>query len=389
MWAEFENSIDRIPEGIKILQNKDIYIFGNGVYAESVFERLQKWHVNIKGVIVSNEYFEPESEFHGFKVKPFREIKEEKINIVAAYDILLHESLNKMLLNSGIIDEIYYLEGIGTFMHDMHMRKDIILVDDYYKILLNRKLDYSYFQQNISAFTQTYNWLADEKSRVTMKCYLQGHIELKSWPMLPVWNESNVEEQYFPTDIITLSQNEVFVDCGAFTGDTLEIFDKHINTFDRYYALEPDAVRFEKLNNVIKAVCNKGNVVHLPIGVSDKKMKAYFDHSSAGCGQVVYDEISTEECGYIELDTIDNILDQEEKVTFIKMDIEGEEMSALQGAGTTIQKHKPKLAICVYHKKEDLISIPQYIKKLVPEYKLYLRAHWPTANEVVLYGICE
>ncbi len=389
MWVEFEDNSKRIPEGIMHLQKQnDLYMYGNGNYAEDIFERLQRWYVHIKGVIVSDEYFQPGSEFHGLKVLPFSEVRR-KVNIVAGYNILIYEDLNKALINSEIVDRIYYLEGTRAFMHNMNLQKDIILVDDYYKILLNRKFDYTYFQENLDAFTQTYDWLADEKSRMTMKCYLKGHIEVKSWPMLSVWNEIDAEQQYFPNDIILLSQHEVFIDCGAFTGDTLETFNKHVDAFDKYYALEPDAARFEQLSNVIKAVSNKGDIVHLPIGVSDKNVKAYFDHSSAGCGQVVYDKVSTGELGYVELNSIDNILDKEEKVTFIKMDIEGEEMPALKGARNVIQKHKPKLAICVYHKREDLISIPQYLKKLVPEYKLYLRAHWPNASEVVLYGICE
>jgi hypothetical protein len=75
--------------------------------------------------------------------------------------------------------------------------------------------------------------------------------------------------------------------------------------------------------------------------------------------------------------------------TFIKMDIEGAEFNALKGAERTIRKHKPKLAVCVYHKAEDLITIPQYIKSLVPEYKLYFRAHLPGPFDYVLYAVCE
>ena len=82
------------------------------------------------------------------------------------------------------------------------------------------------------------------------------------------------------------------------------------------------------------------------------------------------------------------MIEEEEKVSFIKMDIEGAELPALNGAEKIIQRHKPKLAVCVYHKREDLITIPQYIKSIVPEYKFYLRVHFPYASELVLYGVC-
>jgi len=87
----------------------------------------------------------------------------------------------------------------------------------------------------------------------------------------------------------------------------------------------------------------------------------------------------------VEVDTIDNVL-LEEKVTYIKMDVEGAELAAIESARNTIMSYKPKLAICVYHKKEDLITIPKKILSLVPEYKLTLRAHAPMSISLVLYA---
>lgn len=69
------------------------------------------------------------------------------------------------------------------------------------------------------------------------------------------------------------------------------------------------------------------------------------------------------------------------------MDIEGSELEALKGAVHTIQRDKPKLAICIYHKPEDMTEIPLYIKSLVPEYKLYVRHHSNCCTETVLYAV--
>lgn len=74
-------------------------------------------------------------------------------------------------------------------------------------------------------------------------------------------------------------------------------------------------------------------------------------------------------------------------ITFIKMDIEGSELEALKGAKETIKQFKPKLAICVYHKKEDLLEIPQYILSLNPGYKLFLRNAASIPTDVVLYAL--
>lgn len=71
----------------------------------------------------------------------------------------------------------------------------------------------------------------------------------------------------------------------------------------------------------------------------------------------------------------------------IKMDIEGVEAEALSGAQETIKRDRPVLAICVYHKREDLITIPKIIRQLCSEYKFYLRAYSKHSTEIVLYAI--
>ena len=76
----------------------------------------------------------------------------------------------------------------------------------------------------------------------------------------------------------------------------------------------------------------------------------------------------------------------DDKVTFIKMDIEGAEMEALEGAKQTIERNRPKLAISIYHKEEDLWEIPFYILSKYPWYKIYMRHYTLTTNETVLYA---
>jgi hypothetical protein len=69
------------------------------------------------------------------------------------------------------------------------------------------------------------------------------------------------------------------------------------------------------------------------------------------------------------------------------MDVEGSEMEALSGAIETIKKHKPKLAVAVYHRREDIIEIPKFIQSIREDYKFYLRIHREVADDVILYAI--
>lgn len=84
---------------------------------------------------------------------------------------------------------------------------------------------------------------------------------------------------------------------------------------------------------------------------------------------------------------IDDVVDPQERVTMIKMDIEGSELEALRGARKTICRDKPRLAVCIYHKAEDMTEVPLYIKELVPEYRLYVRHHSKEIGETVFYAV--
>ena len=172
------------------------------------------------------------------------------------------------------------------------------------------------------------------------------------------------------------------MDCGAFNGDTVEQFINWCGgNYDKIFAVEADPVNFAELEKFIDAK-NYKNVVPVNCGVWNEKTTLTFSDSNntgsaiSGSGNIK-----------IDTDTIDNITGGE-KISFIKMDIEGAELEALQGAAETIKKFKPTLAICAYHKAEDLITLPQFIKSLNPDYKLYLRKHTLAIDtELVLYAI--
>lgn len=74
------------------------------------------------------------------------------------------------------------------------------------------------------------------------------------------------------------------------------------------------------------------------------------------------------------------------RVDFIKMDIEGSELTALRGAVETLQRFRPKLAISLYHRPEDFIVIPRFLRCLLPDYVFHLEHYSLHAEETVLYG---
>jgi len=191
-------------------------------------------------------------------------------------------------------------------------------------------------------------------------------------------------DQYFVEGIVSLSNNEVFVDCGAFIGDTIQqVVDlarkKRITDYS-IIAFEPSRRNVRLIQKFFK---NNNNMVLIDKGISDCEKKVYFEEGGSR-SRITNKNIGKD--NYIETTSLDSI-SQCQNATFIKMDIEGAELSALQGAKNIIQRNRPKLAICIYHSNEDMVTIPQYIHSLVPEYKLYVRHHSRGAIETVLYAV--
>jgi hypothetical protein len=88
----------------------------------------------------------------------------------------------------------------------------------------------------------------------------------------------------------------------------------------------------------------------------------------------------------IRIERLDDIC-RERAPTLIKMDIEGSEPDALEGARQLIEAHSPVLAICVYHASGHLWEIPLLASKLNPHYRLFLRAHAEDCWDVTCYAV--
>lgn len=179
-------------------------------------------------------------------------------------------------------------------------------------------------------------------------------------------------------------KDEVFVDAGAFDGQSSAMFVQWAGKYKKIYALEPDPQNRKKCQKTLEMISAEYDI--LPFGAWDKQEQLVFDTGLNGASHVNGNRSEkTEKQIIIQADKLDDLI--HEKVSFIKMDIEGSEMNALRGAEKTIRKYKPKLAVCVYHKKEDIWEIPKLILSYVPEYKLYLRHYSMSKDETVLYCV--
>lgn len=184
-------------------------------------------------------------------------------------------------------------------------------------------------------------------------------------------------KQYFEPDILNFNQKEVFLDCGAYTGDSVEQFCKQVsNKFKKIYSFEPDQNNFLKLSDNIRKI-NSSQIIPVKKAVYSSTRKIGFCETSDVDARITDNQ---KDKIFIPAVSIDDFLRNKEIATFIKMDIEGSEIQALLGAKKIIRSSKPKLAISVYHQDSDLWKIPLLLKKLNKNYRLYLRHY---TNEII------
>lgn len=194
-----------------------------------------------------------------------------------------------------------------------------------------------------------------------------------------------LHDQYFPEDLFKLKNDEVFIDCGAFDGDTVKaLLETHLPAFaGQIFALEPDPLNLQHLRDYVFDLDDdtRSRMTILPSAVG------------ANCGKVSFESTGTassvvNQAGSLLIDcvSLDEIL-KNVKPTFIKMDIEGAELDALTGASRLIRENAPILAISVYHRPDDLWRIPLMMASLSSRYQYFLRAHNEEGWDLVCYAV--
>lgn len=191
------------------------------------------------------------------------------------------------------------------------------------------------------------------------------------------------QREYFDREIWAGGENEVYVDAGAYNLATVKDFLGFTKSCERILAFEPDEKNYELCLDEQKKI-DIDNLELIKAGLWECDTELYFRRGGDnGTGTAVSDD--TEGTFSVKVRSLDGLL-QGQRCSFIKMDIEGSELNALKGAKETIQQYKPRLAICLYHKPEDLIEIPLFIHEIVPEYKIKIRHYSTWFYDTVLYA---
>jgi FkbM family methyltransferase len=248
--------------------------------------------------------------------------------------------------------------------------------------------DAFYVARDFAAFRTIHDeMLDDERSKAVLRAVMMTMLTGDRAHVMAVFEK----DQYFCLPQFSGIEKEIYVDAGAYVGDSLERFIwTHYGVFRKAIAFEPGARQFRSLETRTKRLAEEwaldaGQIELVPAALGEKAGVATAESHSGQMTSLSLDAAGAEE---IRIESLDLYL-AGGPVSFLKADVEGMEMALLRGAAETIKKYRPKLAICVYHYPSDIPVISHYLKSLVPEYRFALRHHSPQFMETVLYAWVE
>lgn len=342
VWTQLKNSC------------KPVVLYGMGLGAEKVMANLEQNGIAVDDIFASDEFVRGHS-FKGYKVLKYSEVceKYDDFNVVLCFASHLDE----------VIENIARIDSEHTvFAPDVPVAGTGVFTREY-------------ITENEDKFDSVFRALADEESRRVYIDILNFKVSGKIKYLLKSFG--NKKEVY--TDILKLTKNENILDLGAYDGDTIREFCEITNNrYSHITALEPDAKNYKKL---IKNTQDMENVTCLNMGAWNKKDTLIFEKNAGRNSKLS----AKGEC--VQVTDVDSLLIEP---TFIKMDIEGAELKALEGAEQTIKAYLPKLYVCAYHRNEDLFALPLKILEISDRYKIYFRhSKYIPAWESNFYCVAE
>ena len=267
--------------------------------------------------------------------------------------------------------------SIQQFLNKFNYWGKIEIEKDNYEMLKNKSVVFKKYQDE---YIKLYESLADYKSKYILFSILNNFYNFDFEHLKN--SMENIYKHYFDLDLMPKFKDKVFVDVGAFTGDsTLDFLNSYgIKGYKKIYCYEISKENIDKIRYNLKEY---DNIIIKEKAVSDRECKLFFDENSESSANKISDT------GKLEVKGASLDSDISEKIDIVKMDIEGGEYLALQGMKEHIKNDCPILMISVYHNNTDLIEIPNLISTYNENYNFYLRYYGGCifATEIVLIAL--
>jgi FkbM family methyltransferase len=306
------------------LEKKPLYLYGMGNGADKILDILTEMGVSVSGVFASDDFVRGQA-FRGFQVQKYSDIKDLNPVIIIAFGTSVPE----------VMARIFDMAKLHTvIMPDIPVTGSDLFDDDFYFA----------HEAEINAVKELFS---DEFS----KQLYENIINFKLSGDINYLSDGCSFEDIFKN--MNLSDNEIYADCGAYTGDTVKIFSETVKDYKRIYAYEPSEKTFKKL---FKNTTGMHDIFLHNAAVWSEDGEAFIDGTNNRNSNI----LST---GKQAIKTVKIPHD----ATLIKLDVEGSEMQALTGIDLS---KKPKIICAVYHRSSDIFAIPLYLQQFGYKFKL-------------------
>lgn len=317
-----------------------IFIYGMGNGAEKILSVMEQKKIAAAGFFASDEFVRGQA-FLGYRVHSLAEIEE----AVGEFIILL-------AFAAGYPSLIAQIESLAS-RHTL-FAPDVPVVASSDESLF----DYDYCRAHERELDAVYNLLADEKSREVFSDIINFKISGK----ISYLDHCTTPREEIYGELLKLGEDEVYLDLGAYDGDTVKEFLQASNgCYKEIYALEADKRNYKKL---VQNVPQDENIHLLNAAAWNNNTVLSFKNKSGRQSALSNEGTPTPTF------SVDSLT---ASATLIKLDIEGAEREALIGAAENLMANAPKLIAALYHRNEDIFSLPLLIHQLQPQYRFYLR----------------
>ena len=352
-YSEFKTDMWQYLASLK----KPIVMYGMGNGADKIINVFDRYGINVADFFASDGFVRGQV-FHGKTVLSFSAIKEKynDFTVIVSFGTSLPE----------VLGNIYAIaEDHELYAPDVPVSGKTLFTLDFYK-------------EHYNEFEQVFSLLCDEESKQIYADIIKFKITGNISHLRRATSEMNCEKE-----LLGFDRYSTFIDAGAYNGDTARKFINNCKNAATVYAIEPDRKNFKKLSAYAESE-TAAKVIPLNFGTWNEKAVVEFTVGGNRNSAIGIQNMKKTEP--VELNTIDNL--KIANADYIKYDVEGAEKEAIQGSVQTIHASSPELLVSLYHRSEDLFTLPLLINELFPEYSLYLRRfEYVPAWDINLYAI--
>lgn len=352
---------------IESMQESQIYIYGTGSFGRDTLELCHKLGLDVEGFV---DHIPNAQSLIKNLIKVEDLPQKENVTIILGVCNLFGDL-------KQISHHILSRNPIANILTPVQFAKICVAngfeLDNYW---LTGKI--AYLSTSNQAITDLKNLLSDQQSRELVDQIVRYRI---SGFIDDIPTPERLEDQYLPSELPTPPNSLNMLELGSYKGEDLKKFNSRSKKINFAFCLEPDFENYQALVMQVKEL-NMPNVFPLPIGAWQETSQMKF--ASNGQTGAQLSESAEDSILVMRLDDLVGST----FINYIKMDIEGAEIPAIEGLKNTIVRQIPHLAVSVYHKPADLWEIPFKINQIAPDkYSFFLRVYGHQTFDTVLYCI--